>query len=134
VARVLRVLCLIQERRGWNLDTLAAELECSKRTVQRDLDVLEACGIPWFYDEQTCCYRVREGYRFPGMAASSPAITPRAQEPETTSLTPAELGQISMDSAERLLEEAQRLIRTLNRLCQTLRSEGQPPRRGKAPG
>lgn len=42
MARVLRVLQLIQSRGRWNATTIAQELECSERTVYRDLQVLNS--------------------------------------------------------------------------------------------
>lgn len=58
LARVLRVLELIQSRGRWNAGAIAAELECSERTVYRDLTALELAGVPWRYDQDECCYRV----------------------------------------------------------------------------
>ena len=65
MARVLKVLELIQSRGRWNAKAIADELGCSERTVYRDLDVLEFAGVPWHYDETDQCYRVRPDYRFP---------------------------------------------------------------------
>jgi predicted DNA-binding transcriptional regulator YafY len=65
MARVLKVLELIQSRGRWNAKAIADELGCSERTVYRDLDVLEFAGVPWHYDEADQCYRVRPDYRFP---------------------------------------------------------------------
>ena len=64
-ARVLRVLELIQGRGRYNIESLASELECSERTIFRDLNVLELAGVPWFYDETERCYHVRPDFRFP---------------------------------------------------------------------
>lgn len=132
LARVLRVLFLIQERRPQNLDSLARELDCSKRTVQRDLDVLEACGIPWYYDERRCCYRVRSDFRLPLLGPSKERTSPAPSQGDearhgAVPLTPEELADLSHDSAERLLGEAERLIKVLTKLCQTLRQSPLPP-------
>ncbi len=132
LARTLRVFFLIQERHGWNLDALARELNCSRRTIQRDLDVLEACGIPWFYDDQRCCYRVRPGYRLPlavptssgKVGSDGPPAEPENVDPPST---PADLAASSPDTAERLLQEAERLIHTLTGFCQTLRQSAPSP-------
>ncbi|WP_337175144.1 HTH domain-containing protein [Paludisphaera sp.] len=131
LARVLRVLGLIQERRGWDLESLARELDCSKRTIQRDLDVLEACGVPWYYDERRCCYRVRPGFRMPLLnppteEQSRERVREDHESPDAPP-TAEELADLSRDSAERLLDEAERLVKTLARLCQTLRRSGQSP-------
>lgn len=65
IARVLRILDLIQSRRRWNVAAIAQELECSVRTVHRDLNVLEFCGVPFYFSEEEQCYRVRSDFRFP---------------------------------------------------------------------
>ncbi len=65
LARILRVLQLIQGRARWDAFSLAAELECSPRTVFRDLQVLTVAGVPWYFDGRAQSYRVRADYRFP---------------------------------------------------------------------
>lgn len=65
IARVLGVLNLIQSRGRWNLKAIASELDCSPRTIQRDLEVLEFAGVPWYVDPADKCYRVRADYQFP---------------------------------------------------------------------
>jgi predicted DNA-binding transcriptional regulator YafY len=65
LARVLRLLELIQGRSYWNARTIAGELECSERTVFRDLQVLSVASVPWYFDQQGQCYRVRPDFRFP---------------------------------------------------------------------
>jgi len=65
LARVMRVLEMIQSRGRWTIGTIAAELECSERTVYRDLDVLELAGVPFYLEKPGNFIRVREDYRFP---------------------------------------------------------------------
>ncbi len=65
MARVLKTLELIQSRGRWNAKAIAEEIGCSQRTVYRDLEVLEFSGVPWYFDENDQCYRVRPDYRFP---------------------------------------------------------------------
>ena len=64
IARVLGVLNLIQSRGRWNLKAIATELGCSNRTIQRDLEVLEFAGVPWYIDTDKY-YRVRPDFQFP---------------------------------------------------------------------
>ena len=66
-ARILRVLEMIQGRARYGVKEIATELECSERTIFRDLNVLELAGVPWYYDEDDQRYRVRPGYNFPAM-------------------------------------------------------------------
>lgn len=68
MARVLSVLNLIQSRGRYNARAIAEELEVSERTVFRDLEVLEFSGVPWFWDSNADCYRVRADFRFPTLA------------------------------------------------------------------
>jgi predicted DNA-binding transcriptional regulator YafY len=63
--RVMRLLTLIQGRRGWNAPRLAAELEVDERTVYRYLDDLEVMGIPYFFDKETDGYRLRGDFMLP---------------------------------------------------------------------
>ena len=53
LARVLRVLQLIQGRGRWDTKAIAQEIECSERTVYRDLAVLELAGVPWTYEKES---------------------------------------------------------------------------------
>jgi predicted DNA-binding transcriptional regulator YafY len=46
LARVMRMLQLLLSRGRWNARDIAAEQECSERTVHRDRQVLELAGIP----------------------------------------------------------------------------------------
>ena len=65
MARVLGVLWRIQGRGSWNASKLAAELDCTVRTVHRDLAVLSYAGVPWYFDRDADGYRVRDGVTFP---------------------------------------------------------------------
>jgi predicted DNA-binding transcriptional regulator YafY len=62
---MLRVLQLIQSRGRYGVKDVATELECSERTVFRDLAVLELAGVPWYFDKLDNCYRLRPGFQFP---------------------------------------------------------------------
>ena len=65
LARVLRVLQLLQSRGRWNATSIAEELEVSTRTIQRDMQVLELAGVPHWTDKKHKCYRLRSDYAFP---------------------------------------------------------------------
>jgi len=71
IARVLGVLNLIQSRGRWDLKAIADELECSERTIRRDLEVLEFAGVPYYFDERERCFRVRPDYKFPALALTA---------------------------------------------------------------
>lgn len=78
IARVLSVLNLIQSRGRWNARAIASELECSERTVFRDLEVLQFAGIPWFFDELDQCYRVRPDFHFPTLTLTEDEVIDQA--------------------------------------------------------
>ena len=69
LARVLRLLLLLQSPRSRDARELAEKLGCSERTVYRDLQVLVAAGVPVYFDEHDRCYRIRKAWR---LAAMSP--------------------------------------------------------------
>lgn len=71
IARVLQVYQLISGQGRWNAAEIAGELECSERTVFRDLKVLEFVGIPWYFDDEAGCYRVHHATRLPGLPATN---------------------------------------------------------------
>lgn len=65
LGRLLRALQLIMSKGRWDADGLAAELECSRRTIYRLLQTLSMAGVPWYFDDSCRAYRVRPGFRFP---------------------------------------------------------------------
>jgi len=125
LARVLRLLQLIQGRSSWSARTIAAELECSERTVFRDLQVLAIAGIPWYFDQQQQCYRVRPDFRFPvlnltdsevlGQAvASTLAETPGLNIGTGARATTEKLAATSRDTAQKILADAAQVIQVLD--------------------
>lgn len=71
LGRLLRTLQLIMGKGRWDADGLAEELECSRRTVYRLLQTLSMASVPWYFDESCRAYRVRPGFKFPVVEASS---------------------------------------------------------------
>ena len=122
LGRALRVLRLIQERHGrWDLASLAGELGCSTKTIQRDLLALEEAQIPFYYDKQRCCYAVQPGFRL-AILDDRPRQEVVAQG-GGVSTTPARTAERPGEQAERLLAEAERLIEVLSQLCRSLRQQ-----------
>jgi predicted DNA-binding transcriptional regulator YafY len=123
-ARVLRVLELIQGRGRSDIKDLAHELECSERTIFRDLNVLELAGVPWFYDETEGCYRLRPDFRFPVINLTDDEILGQATAVAITSATGLDinsgagptakkLSAASRDKSVGLLADLQRLTSVL---------------------
>jgi predicted DNA-binding transcriptional regulator YafY len=125
LARVLRLLQLVEGHKYWNVSALAAELECSKRTVHRDLDVLAIAGVPLHFDQRSKSYRVLADYRFPALSLTEAevlgqaVVTTLAKAPGLAigpgaKPTTEKLAAISNDAAKRILADASRLIAVLD--------------------
>jgi len=65
LATILRILQLLLGRGKWDAAALSAEFECDERTIYRYLKVLEFAGVPYTYDREARCYRVRPDIKFP---------------------------------------------------------------------
>ena len=70
LANVMRIQELLLGRGRWNVKSLAAEMECSEKTIYRYMGVLELAGVPWYYDSHNRCYHVRPGFKFPALNLS----------------------------------------------------------------
>ncbi|HUU22120.1 MAG TPA: YafY family protein [Phycisphaerae bacterium] len=65
IYRLLRLITLLQSGRGFSADELANELEVSRRTVFRDLNMLEMAHIPYYYDAERNGYRISRHFFLP---------------------------------------------------------------------
>lgn len=110
LSRVLRVLRLIMGSGRWDAVALARELECSRRTIDRDPQTLSMAGVPWYYDEQAQAIRVRPGFRFPGLEAAG---TRQKKEHKADE-------QELLSAAKQLLSDGERLLNSVRRLCSLL--------------
>ncbi len=108
MSRLLRILRLILGPGRWDADALARELECSRRTVYRDLQTLSMAGVPWQYDEQAKAYRVQPGFRFPGLSEPLTDVSPQR--------SPREL----LAAARNLLQAGETFLSTLRGFCESL--------------
>ncbi|MFW5838942.1 MAG: helix-turn-helix transcriptional regulator [Planctomycetota bacterium] len=59
------MITLLQSGRNYSPDELASELEVSRRTVFRDLNVLEMARIPYFFDPDHNGYRINGHFFLP---------------------------------------------------------------------
>ena len=116
---------MIQGRARYGVKEIATELECSERTIFRDLNVLELAGVPWFYDEEGQRYRVRPGYNFPAMNLNDDELTGQATAAVITSApgldvtggtAPAtrKLKANSREQAAKLLEDVEKVTAVLD--------------------
>ncbi len=65
IHRLLRLITLLQSGRGYSADDLARELEVSRRTVFRDLNMLELAHIPYYHDAERGGYRISRHFFLP---------------------------------------------------------------------
>ena len=121
LARILKVLELVQSRGRWTSKAIAEEIECSERTIYRDLDVLRFAGIPYYREGDQQFVRVRPDFKFPVIAltddevlglslatviANSPGldVTPGAAP------TTRKLAAVSKEETQELIDDAMRLV------------------------
>ena len=65
IYRLLRVVTLLQSGRCYSARELAEELQVSRRTVFRDLNMLEMAHIPYYFDSDRGGYRINQNFFLP---------------------------------------------------------------------
>jgi proteasome accessory factor B len=65
IHRLLRLIAAIHSRRNLNAADLARLCEVHQRTVYRDLETLNASGVPCALDPETNGYRIKGGFFMP---------------------------------------------------------------------
>ena len=60
--RILQIIQLIQQQNGWDAKALARACGVAERTIYRDLKLLEGANIPFSYDDERRCYRIRPDF------------------------------------------------------------------------
>ena len=125
LARVLKILEMIQGRARYGPKQIAAELEVSERTIFRDLNVLELAGVPWSYNKENQHYWVRPGYNFPALNLSDDELIGQATANVITSaqgldITPGtapatrKLKANSREQAAKFLEDVEKVTAVLD--------------------
>ena len=125
---MLRALQLIQGTGPTTAQSIARELECSERTVYRDLQTLSAAGVPWYFDDYAQSYRIREGYKgpfshFPLRPKGDSQVQPN---PILSSDDARSIVTLAKESAQRLLTEAESVIQALDRLTKAMEEINRP--------
>ena len=127
LARVLRLLQLIHGPGQWNAPAIAKKLDCSERTVFRDLQTLKAAGVPWQFDEYSQSYRIREGYRGHLLNITPPGESSSTSAPQVDPADdPRSIAMLAREAAQRLLAEAEGVIRALDRLSEAIENMAGP--------
>ncbi len=65
IHRLLRLITLLRSQRAPTAGELAERLGVSRRTVFRDLNMLELAGVPYYFDEPSGGYRIARTYFLP---------------------------------------------------------------------
>jgi predicted DNA-binding transcriptional regulator YafY len=123
LARVLRVLQLIQGRGCYDAAAIARELEVSERTVYRDLAVLELAGVPWLFDKTRQGYTVRPDFQFPTLNLTEDEILGQATATVLTQAAGLDVSPGARPTTEKLAatsEKAGRILREAQELIEVL--------------
>ncbi len=65
VYRLLRLITMLQSGRKYTAGQLAEELEVSRRTIFRDLNMLELARVPYYYDPEKSGYSINRHFFLP---------------------------------------------------------------------
>ena len=65
IYRLLRLITMLQSGRSYTAGELAEELEVSRRTIFRDLNMLEMARIPYYYDAENRRYKISQHFFLP---------------------------------------------------------------------
>ncbi len=125
LARILRVLELVQSRGRWTTIAIAEEIQCSERTVYRDLDVLRFAGIPYYREGDQKFVRVRPDFRFPVMTLTEDEVlglslatamteSPGLDVTAGANPTTRKLAAVSKQETQELIDDALRLVSVLD--------------------
>jgi predicted DNA-binding transcriptional regulator YafY len=124
LARVLRVLELIQGRGRYAVKDIATTLECSQRTVFRDLAVLELAGVPYFHDRETKSLQVRPGFQFPPVNLTDDEIIGQATAKAITSASGLDITKGAGPTTQKLkvtaTEKSAKLLAEVERVTSVL--------------
>jgi predicted DNA-binding transcriptional regulator YafY len=115
-ARLIKIARLVMGNGRWVPEDLAREIDCSQRTIFRDVEILSAAGIPIVYDKNIKAYSVVEGFRFSGL------------DPKKVEAGDAAYPAIHdlLVNARRVLKDAEPFLDALRQLCRQLEAVRKP--------
>lgn len=111
LARLLKFLQLVLGRGQWNPKTLAAELECSDRTLHRVRETLELAGVPLFFSREENAYRVRPDFRFPALHLDADEALGQATATAVAGSDALHLGPVAAPTTRKLIDTAGEQVR-----------------------
>jgi predicted DNA-binding transcriptional regulator YafY len=125
LARVMRTLQLLLSRGRWKVQDIAAEQECSVRTIYRVKEVLELAGISVDTDRRDHCLRIRPDFRFPSLnvteeealaQGTATAITAGPGLDITAGAKPVtrKLAMVAKEEVAQVLADAEALVAVLD--------------------
>ena len=100
--RILRLLEILQGRGRHDTVSLAGELEVSRRTVQRDLDVLRLSGVGLQYDPVEKTFVLHGDYRFAVAGLSDDELLGQATAAALTSARGLDVGEGAAPTARKI--------------------------------
>ncbi|MCK4602409.1 MAG: HTH domain-containing protein, partial [Phycisphaerae bacterium] len=65
IYRLLQLITILQGRRSYTANELASELDVSRRTIFRDLKMLEFAHIPYYFDPDSGGYKISRHFFLP---------------------------------------------------------------------
>ena len=101
-ARILKLLELLQGRDRHDTVSLAKELEVSRRTVLRDIDVLRLAGVGPDYDPSQKGYVLHGDYRFAVAGLTDDELLGQATAAALTSARGLDVGEGAVPTARKI--------------------------------
>jgi predicted DNA-binding transcriptional regulator YafY len=103
IYRILRLIVMLQSRRHYAADELAGLLSVSRRTVFRDLNVLEQAHVPYHFDPDSGGYRIEHDFFPPPINLTvSEALSLLTLTGRVKSSTPVQLARGAMQAGQKV--------------------------------
>jgi predicted DNA-binding transcriptional regulator YafY len=112
-ARILKLLELLQGHDHHDTVSLATELEVTRRTVHRDLEVLRLSGVPVDYDPLEKRYVLHGDYRFAVAGLTDDELLGQATAVALTSAKGLDVGEGAGPTARKIRATGRQAERTL---------------------